>query len=161
MSLNYFKSFKYEYSPHLYQLEQLEHNIRLRVFIFEISSLKSKDKVSTIYNKFLLPKKQEIIKFKNEIKGFNFTAYFIGIFLFHTFRIYKTKILLNEMKKNALTHIIICNIVGIISGCLVGYTYSYSFKLYREYKKTLKRVDNLINNYVDFYIDKKEEVIDE
>jgi len=77
--------------------------------------------------------KNEIIKARDDNKGFNYYASFVTLAIYHTFTIYKNKILLSEMGAGAKSHFNKLGLVGIAGGFAVGYLFGKDLKTYFKY----------------------------
>jgi hypothetical protein len=154
LTTNYFNQKKYE-------LEQFQSNLKKQIFIFESQPFKTKEKILNCQS-LIKQSLVELDDYRNKIRGFNYYGFIMGVCIFHTLFIFKTKRLLYEMNVIEFKrHIILTFFSGIISGSVSGYITASDFRLYSEFRKTRKCVDDLYKNFEYYYILNKEQVFDD
>lgn len=132
---------KYQYSPLLFKIEKLEQNTRRQLHNISVrNSLSNKEQVSSI----LKSSEAELKNLEQQVKGINWTAFLFGFAAFHTFQIFRTKVLLNEMGAKVVPHLAICSVVGLTFGALVGNTFGSNYKVYRKFNCVRKQISNAL-----------------
>lgn len=139
----------------LYDLQYFEERVKKTIQNFECSPLKSKSRMFDFYEKEI-PKFEEELKVKREsLRGFNSWCFFFGLASFHLFTLFRKKVLLYEMEKDALLHMFKCVLFGIGSGYTFGYWISANFKVYFKYRAINKELkyfkEKFRENYIDQY----------
>lgn len=122
---------KFQNSPFSYKLDLIESNLRKQIYQLQLKNIQKNSKEEA--SKLLKQSENQLNEIKGNIKGINWYAFFVGAALFHTGRIFSTKVLLNEMGTKAFTHIAIASAVGLVFGGIVGYSTASNFTLYRKW----------------------------
>lgn len=158
---DFFFTHQYGFNTNKTQIEMNELKLRKQLYQFEISPLKTKQSIEDFKREILFPARIQLLTTRDQIKGFSTEAYLIGAAIYHTSIIYSRKQLLYEMGKHAEIHIRNCLVIGLLSGFIIGYSFSYSISVYLAYRKSLKNVENLIKDYDYFYVNRHEQEFDE
>ena len=124
----------YSHNDIRYKLEKLEEDLKKIHYIKRLTSNYEKEKVHEY--------KKQLDKYKNDLKGFNYWAFLLGLSAYHTTVIWTTKVLLNEMTwSSARLHLAKSVGIGIVSGFFIGYILSYDIKSYRKFMKVKKMIN--------------------
>lgn len=153
--------FRFEEFSRFSEIEKIESDLRNKLFKFEIMSLKSQKLTDNFRKNEILKSLKKLEDIRSTLYGFNLSAFFVGIGLVHISQIYIKRVLLYEMGKKAVIHILSCLGAGILFGYIYGRNVSYSFTLYNKYKNTKKRLINIDNDFERFYVFHSEQEFDE
>jgi hypothetical protein len=129
------------YGPY-YRLESLQVNLKKNIYT---NSLREGSVLSDKTFELLENYKNEIIKARDDNLGFNYYASFIALGIYHTFTIYKSKILLCEMGASANSHLNRLGLIGIAGGFAVGYLFGKDLKTYFKYLQAKRYHDKVLN----------------
>jgi hypothetical protein len=114
---------RFQSNTDIYKLERTIAELKSRIFMFEMGSFKSKEKINIVYsdiNKTL----QTLKTYHNNIRGFNLWSFGAGFCIFHMSIIFYKKRLLYEFNKGEyIRHIGLCTMSGMAWGCIVGYIF--------------------------------------
>lgn len=156
-----FDSMRFQYNADLFKILQFEKNLRKRLYVFEYTPLKNQEKTENFMNEILIKALNDVKDYEKNIKGFNLWGFLLGVSVFHTGRLYMTKKLLYEFEHRAINHIIYSIAFGCLSGYILGNKIAYDFKLYRTYRKTLKNIEHIQEQFDFYYIHRNEEEVED
>jgi hypothetical protein len=156
-----FEKRKFQISDKIYKMQNIELQLRKKLHEFELKSLKCKEKTLKFKIEVLQPAVKEIDSYENQIKGFNMEMFFIGIALFHSIQIFRSKILLNEMGRKSLIHMFNSFLTGATLGYITGYSYSSSYVLLKTYRRVQKNIHKIDTGYDFYYVSRHEEIFDD
>ena len=151
----------YNFNQKRYELEQLYSILKNQIYLFESQPFKTKQKILKCH---LLIKQSlnDLDDYRKKIRGFNYYGFLLGMILFHTIYIFKTKKLLNDMNiPEFKRHCTLTLLTGILFGSLSGYVTASDFRLYLEYSKTRRLINDLNKDFEYYYILNKEQVFDD
>ena len=134
-----------------YDFEKINEDTKNKIFVFEISTLKNNEKFNKTLSA-LNDNKQILHSYSRKIKGFNYWAGLIAFSLTHYIMLVKRKKLLYEISSpHIFFHLGIATCVGILTGLLIGNTYSYHFGLYRDYSRARKNFNKIMDEFTIMY----------
>lgn len=154
-------SWKFQYCQKKYELEKIEKDFRRQLYEFEMSTLKSQEKIRHFQYDHIQATIHRLTDYRKSLFGFNLWACCGGAVLYHYLYLTLNRKLLYEMEKKAIPHIAFCMGFGIASGYIFGNICAYDMGLYRLHSKILKDLKSMKNDFEKYYIQKKEQEFDE
>ena len=134
-----------------YEIDKLDEDTKNKIFLFEISTLKNNEKFNKTLNS-LNENKAILLSYSNKIKGFNYWAGLIAFSFTHYIMLLKRKQLLYEIRAPQIyLHLGIAVGAGIIIGLSIGNILSYNFGLYRNYSKSRRNFNKLMDEFTKTY----------